>query len=353
MEILMEAQIVGFLEMRCRKILLYSGEFPRALLHDRFICDKSKILCHDDIHHFFCSHLSAMQKQYLDSSGDVFTSLQLAHRQLRVYLFYQNKKINAVIWPVGDICSFRDLGLSSSMCRKIFSSAKGMVVVAGESGSGRSTTIAAALDYINDNYGKQILTIENPIEFIHSSRRCMVWQREVGKDVQSIERALQSRIVRSSDVIYVSEVCNEKEMSLLLTLAHSSLVLLHISAFNSLQAIKKILGLYSPVQHEVIRRDLSFVLKAVFVQQLVPSVDGRRALAVETLIMEPVYCSFLRENRIERIFSAIAVGRRLVFRMDYSLFDLYYKNIITKETLLLFCHDPDGVIRNLKKWNKH
>ena len=227
---------------------------------------------------------------------------------------------------------------------------RGFVVVTGPTGSGKSTTLASMIDEINEVRYEHIMTVEDPIEFLHHHKRCLVNQREVGADTKSFNRALKSVLRQDPDVILVGEMRDTETMSTALTAAETGhLVLATLHTQDAPQTIDRIVDVFPPYQQDQIRIQLASTLMGVCTQQLLPTADGRgRVVACELLIPTPAVRNLIREGKTHQVYSVMQTGAKFGMQtMDSALGDLVRRNIITMDLALNRAHDPDGLKRLL------
>ncbi|MFW6457081.1 MAG: type IV pilus twitching motility protein PilT, partial [Planctomycetota bacterium] len=211
---------------------------------------------------------------------------------------------------------------------------RGMVLVTGPTGSGKSTTLAAMIDYINTRFSEHVICIEDPIEYLHSHKESIIDQRELGRDTLSFPRALKYVLRQDPDVVQIGEMRDLETIRSMLTVAetgHLAFSTLHTN--TAAGTINRIIDVFPPEQQEQIRVQLSFVLNAVISQQLLPTADGDGlALACEILITTPAIRSLIREGNVDQIYSQMQMGKdKGMITMNDSLVDLIVNGHITKE----------------------
>ena len=222
---------------------------------------------------------------------------------------------------------------------------RGFVVVTGPTGCGKSTTLAAMIDEINETRDEHIMTIEDPIEFLHQHKRCIINQREVGADTKSFNRALKSVLRQDPDVILVGEMRDTETMSTALTAAETGhLVFATLHTQDAAQTIDRIIDVFPPHQQDQVRVQLSTTLMGVCTQQLLPTKDGRgRVVACEILVPTPAVRHHIREGSTHQIPSAIQMGGKHEMQtMDAALVDLVRGGQISLELALRRCTDEDA-----------
>ncbi len=224
---------------------------------------------------------------------------------------------------------------------------RGLVLVTGPTGSGKSTTLASMLDKINRERREHIVTIEDPIEFVHEHRKCLVNQREVFADTHEFSQALRHVLRQDPDVVLIGEMRDLETVASALTVAETGhLVLSSLHTNSAVQTINRIIDIFPSNQQPQVRAQLSLVLQGVVSQQLIPRMDGRgRVLAVEVMIPNPAIRNLIREEKIHQIYSQLQVGQ-LKFgmqTMSQSLVDLYQRRLISYEEAMGHATEPAEV----------
>ncbi|MEI7475579.1 MAG: type IV pilus twitching motility protein PilT [bacterium] len=252
-----------------------------------------------------------------------------------------------------DIPAFDDLGLPS-VVREIAEKPRGLILVTGPTGSGKSTTLASMIDHINATRSEHILTIEDPCEFIHSSKRSIVHQRELGQDTRSFSNALRAALREDPDIILVGELRDLETVSLALTAAETGhLVMGTLHTSSASQTVDRIVDVFPAEQQQQIRIQLSNSLVAVFSQTLIPKLgpDGQkkgRVLAQEIMIVTPAIANLIREGKTAQIYSAIQTGGAMKMQtLETTLRDLYAKKLISYDDAMMKSSRPDDLKRML------
>jgi twitching motility protein PilT len=234
--------------------------------------------------------------------------------------------------------------------KKIALFRRGLVVMTGATGSGKSTTLAAMLNHINDCKRAHIITIEDPIEFVHPSRMCLIDQREVGRHTHSFADALRSAIRESPDIILVGELRDLETISLAIKAAETGVLVLGTLHTNSAaKAVDRMIDVFPSREQEQVRAMISLSVKAIIAQQLLKTADGKgRVAALEILISTPALGNLIREGKVSHISSIIQTGRSEGMQsMDHALIDLVRAGKITPELALARAHQEEMVKRNL------
>lgn len=243
-----------------------------------------------------------------------------------------------------DILSFPQLGVPP-IVNELIKKPKGLVLVTGPTGTGKSTTLAAMIDKINTEKNAHIITIEDPIEFLHRHKNCIVNQREVNSDTKSFGSALRHILRQDPDIILIGEMRDlETIEAALLTAETGHLTFGTLHTNSCVETINRIIDVFPPYQQQQIRTQLSFVLEGVLAQQLIPKVGGKgRVLAMEVMIPNAAIRNLIREDKIQQIYSSMQVGQTKfgMQTMNQALFTLLERNFITLEDALERSHNPD------------
>ena len=221
---------------------------------------------------------------------------------------------------------------------------RGLVLVTGPTGSGKSTTLAAMVDYINDNRYDHILTIEDPIEFVHESKKCLVNQREVHRDTHGFNEALRSALREDPDIILVGELRDLETIRLALTAAETGhLVFGTLHTTSAAKTIDRIIDVFPAEEKDMVRSMLSESLQAVISQTLLKKVNGGRVAAHEIMIGTPAIRNLVREDKVAQMYSAIQTGAAVGMQtLDQCLQDLVDKRHISRETAREKAKAPDN-----------
>jgi len=264
--------------------------------------------------------------------------------RFRVNAFNQNRGAGAVFRTIpAKILSLEELGMGE-VFRKITDASRGLVLITGPTGSGKSTTLAAMIDYLNVNRHHHILTIEDPIEFVHESKKCLVNQREVHRDTLGFSEALRSALREDPDVILVGELRDLETIRLALTAAETGhLVFGTLHTTSAAKTIDRIVDVFPAAEKAMIRSMLSESLHAVVSQTLLKKVGGGRVAAHEIMMGTAAIRNLIREDKVAQMYSAIQTGGQLGMQtLDMCMKDLVAKGLITREAAREKAKMPDN-----------
>jgi twitching motility protein PilT len=245
--------------------------------------------------------------------------------------------------------SFEDLGLLQQI-KKIAESPRGIVLLAGSTGCGKSTTLAAMIEHINNNFKKHIITLEDPVEYAFEDNQSVIEQREIGLDSVSYHHALRNVLRQDPDVIMIGEMRDDVSFAAAMSAADTGhLVLSTLHTTNASQSISRILDFFKAEEREQIRRQLATALRGVICQRMVATVDGKLAPALEILLNTPLVRKLLEENRLDKLPAAIETGTddgMLTF--NQSLFNLVKSGRVTEKEALAKATNPQALEMNFK-----
>ena len=226
---------------------------------------------------------------------------------------------------------------------------RGLILVTGPAGSGKSTTLSVMIDLINKNRSCHILTLEDPIEYLHRHNKSIVDQREIGVDTRNYAQALRSSLRQAPDVILIGEMRDLETIAIALTAAETGhLVFSTLHTVGAAKTMDRIIDVFPPNQQEQVRIQLSTVLQAVVTQQLLPSPEKGRVAAFEIMIVNHAIRNLIRESKNMQIDAAIQTGRSSgMISMDASIADLCNKGLVTREDALTYCVNPDILMKYL------
>jgi twitching motility protein PilT len=273
--------------------------------------------------------------------------------RFRVNVFRQRGTVGASIRLIPyKIWSFEECGLPADVATSLCKKPKGLVLVTGATGSGKSTSLASMIDWINNDRPCHIITIEDPIEFVHQNKKALIDQREVYTDTHTFPAALKHVLRQDPDVILIGEMRDLETVESALIIAETGhLVFATLHTSDCVQTINRIVDVFPSHQQQQIRTQLSFVLQAVISQQLIPKQGGKgRLLAAEVLIANAAIRSLIRESKVHQIYSVIQTSQKDGMKtMNQALYDLYQKKLITYEDAFARTTDQDDLSRLFKR----
>ncbi len=269
--------------------------------------------------------------------------------RFRTNIFMQRGTLGGVLRVIPyEIHPMDKLGLPKDITEELCNTPKGLLLVTGATGSGKSTTLASMIDYINRTRNCHIITIEDPIEFMHRNKASLVNQREIGEDTHGFTKALRTVLRQDPDVIMIGEMRDLETIEAALTIAetgHLTFATLHTS--DVVQTINRVIDVFPSHRQQQVRTQLSFTLNAVFCQQLVPTADSRgRCLAAEIMVCNQAIRSLIREDKIHQVQSIVQTGTRYGMQtMNQALFNLYKTHQVTFEEAISHTTDPEDLKR--------
>ncbi|MEQ9323016.1 MAG: type IV pilus twitching motility protein PilT [Polyangiaceae bacterium] len=290
--------------------------------------------------------LSEEQKITFEQSSELdfaFSMKKVA--RFRGNLFVQRGCVAAVFRFIPyQVMTFDELGLPpvlSEICNK----AKGLILVTGATGSGKSTTLAAMIDKLNTEQRLHIITVEDPIEYVHVHKRCLINQREVGADTESFPKALKYILRQDPDVVLVGEMRDLETVEAALTIAETGhLVFATLHTNSAVQSINRIIDVFPPHQQGQVRAQLSLTMAAVVTQALIPNAKGPgRCLSLEVMVPNAAIRNLIREDKLHQIYSQMQMGQGEsgMQTMNQSLYDLYTRGMITLDDAMAYSGDFD------------
>ncbi|MEO8577482.1 MAG: type IV pilus twitching motility protein PilT [Gemmatimonadales bacterium] len=299
------------------------------------------------------SVLTENQKKRFETEDELDFSFGIASlARFRGNCFRQRGCVSMVIRQIPfSIKTFQDLGLPAAVAR-MAEKPRGLVLVTGPTGSGKSTTLAALIDKINRERKGHIITVEDPIEFIHKHQGCLINQREVGTDTKSFANALKYALREDPDVILIGEMRDLETIQAALTIAetgHLAFATLHTN--SAAEAINRIIDVFPSHQQSQVRAQLAFVLEGIVTQTLVPRASGRgRAMAAEVLVVTPAIRSLIRDDKVHQIYSSMQSGKKHGMQtLNDALYALCMGKEISLDEAVKVTSSPDELLRMLGK----
>ncbi len=332
-----QVDIVDLLKLAVERgasdLVLTVGLPPMIKIHGEWRPTEHDTLTPNITRRLMYSMMDEKKQRNFEESKDLDFSFSLSgHGRFRVNCFQQRNSVGGVLRTISeDVISFEQLGCPSELA-DIGRLPRGLVLVTGPTGSGKSTTLATMVDMINNESQKHIVTVEDPIEFFHSHKRSIVNQREIGEDTRNFHAALRSVLRQAPDVILVGEMRDHETIGAAVTAAETGHLVMGTLHTNSApEAIDRIIDVFPEAQQEQVRVQLANNLQAIFTQQLVPKASGDgRVLAYELLIATPAVRNQIREGKTHQILSSIQTGGQIgMITMDACLAELHLKRLIS------------------------
>ncbi len=302
---------------------------------------------HMEVHKLIYDIMNDGQRKLYEEIRECDFSFEIPNlARFRVNAFVQNRGAAAVFRTIpSKVLSLEQLN-APAIFKDIASNPRGIVLVTGPTGSGKSTTLAGMVDYINENEYGHILTVEDPIEFVHQSKKCLINQRELGPHTLSFANALKSALREDPDVVLVGEMRDLETIRLALTAAETGhLVFGTLHTSSAAKTIDRIVDVFPAAEKEMVRSMLSESLRAVISQTLLKTKDGQgRVAAHEVMIGTPAIRNLIRENKIAQMYSAIQTGQQFGMQtLDQNLKGLVDKGIVSREEAKSKAANKDGI----------
>ena len=301
---------------------------------------------HRQVHSLVYDIMNDHQRKELEENLEVDFSFEVPNlARFRVNAFHQNRGVAAVFRTIPSlVLSLDELG-APEIFRQISEYPRGLVLVTGPTGSGKYTTLAAMIDYINESYHHHILTIEDPIEFVHENKRCLINQREVHRDTLGFSNALRSALREDPDIVLVGEMRDLETIRLALTAAETGhLVFGTLHTSSAAKTIDRIIDVFPGAEKDMVRSMLSESLRAVISQTLLKRVGGGRVAAHEIMIGIPAIRNLIREDKIAQMYSVIQTGMiHGMQTMDQCLKQLVNRGLVTAADAKTKAMDPNSI----------
>lgn len=327
------------------------GSAPGMRISGDIVRVKVGSLLPDDTKRLIYQILTEKQKAELEKNLELDFSFGIKGlARFRANVFYSKGSVAAVFRQIPSLIpDFEALGLPPVLLEMVDVSS-GLFLVTGPTGSGKSTTLASIIDKLNTNSACHIITLEDPIEFVHQHKMCLVNQREVGADTLSFGKGIKSLLRQDPDIVLVGELRDPETIEAALTIAETGHVVFGTLHTNStVQTINRIINVFSHEQQEQIRTLLSFVLQGVVAQQLLPKVPKGRTAVQEILRITPAIRNLIREDKIHQIYSQMQIGQDQtgMFTMNQNIKKVLDSGLITPETAMTFSNNPEELARML------
>jgi len=331
-----------------------AGSNVRMRIDGQVVAVSEEVISLDEVNDAVKELISSELRGFFEKSLDIDFGLYLPelNNRFRISIFMQRN------WPAliarnirSEVQSFQELGLPADILKKLATETRGLVLLTGTMGSGKSTTIASMIDYINHNFNKHILTIEEPVEFTFKDDKSIINQRELGIDVSSYAAALKGVTLQSPDVIFIGNIRDYETVSAALTAAETGvLVLSTLHTVNASKSIERLVNFFPPHQHPEVRTQLSSLLKGVISLRLVPYKDKPgRVPAYESMLLTPTISRLIREGKIWEITSFIEDGSLFGMQsFNQSLIKLVREGKVSEEEAANVSDSRDEFVLTLK-----
>ena len=319
------------------------GSPPQVRIDGKLTKTSAEKLTPDVTRRLAYSIMSEKQKLNFERHSELDLSFGVENlSRFRINVFMQRGNVAMAIRQIPfKIMTFEEMGLPK-VVSELANLPRGLVLVTGPTGSGKSTTLAAIIDKINKERNEHILTVEDPIEYLHRHNNCIVNQREVNSDTESFASALKYALREDPDVVLIGELRDLETMASALTISetgHLAFATLHTN--SCAESINRIIDVFPTNQQEQVRVQLSFCLQAILAQQLIPRIGGGRVLALEILICTPAIRAIIRDDKIHQVYSLMQAGTKYGMKtMNKSLFEIYTKKLITLGDAMLRSSNP-------------
>ncbi len=344
--------LLEVIDRRASDLHITAGAPPMVRVRGRLTpIDGYPALTPTDTREIVYSILSNAQRQKFENNWQLDFAYQIPGRaRFRVNAYFQRAAIGAAFRLIPfDVVPLETLGLPK-VVESLAEKPRGLVLVTGPTGSGKSTTLASLIDVINSSREEHIMTIEDPIEFLHQHKKCIVNQRELGSDAPSFADALKAALRQDPDVILVGEMRDLETIGTALTAAETGhLVFATLHTQDTAQTIDRIIDVFPPEQQGQVRAQLSVALQGIMTQMLVPTADGAgRCVAAEVLVPTPAVRNLIREAKTHQIYSVLQTGGQHGMQtMDAALVELVRSGKITRQMAESRAHAPEELRRLL------
>jgi twitching motility protein PilU len=346
----------SFLKLMAHKkasdLFITAGVPPSMKLHGKLVPITQEALTPNQSRDLVLNVMNPSQREEFEKTHECNFAIGLAGvGRFRVSCFYQRNQVGMVLRRIETkIPTIEELNLPA-VIKTLAMTKRGLIIFVGATGTGKSTSLAAMIGYRNMNSSGHIITIEDPIEFVHKHEGCIVTQREVGIDTDSWEAALKNTLRQAPDVIMIGEVRTREGMDHAIAFAETGhLVLCTLHANNSNQAMDRIINFFPEERRNQLLMDLSLNLKGIVAQQLVPTPDGKgRRCAMEILLGTPLVSDYIRDGEIHKLKDIMKESTNLGMKtFDQALFELYQSGEITYEDALRYADSANEVRLKIK-----
>ncbi len=314
--------------------------------------DNNKAVVDAELKKEIYSILTDDQKKRFEADHDLDFSYSLDKSRFRINIYKEKGNISLAARIICESKpSLAEIQMPEFAKDLLNSDNKGLILVTGPTGCGKSTTLAAMINHINKNHKKNIITLEDPIEFIFKPQKSIISQRQLGTDITSFSSGLKHVLRQDPNVIMVGEMRDLETIATTITLAETGhLVLATLHTYNAAQTVDRIIDIFPSHQQNQIRSQIASTLKAVFSQMLIPKIGGGRIAAREIMIKNAAISNLIRENKISQIGSIIETNKDIgMTTMDYELKRLYNEGLISKDDAVCRMENPEYLAKTIKQ----
>ncbi len=339
-------------ELKASDIHYITGEVPAMRVNGKILkTNLSAVTQEDIIQAIKTTAPQEIQKQILDSSDFDYPYELKGVARFRINLARTFGKYSLNIRVISfNIPTLKELNLPESL-EKFTSLDNGIILVTGSSGSGKSTTIASIIEFINNNYQKHIITIEDPIEYVYTSKKSIFTQRQIGLDTKNYEEGIKYTLRQDPDIIVIGEIRDRDTVKSALFAAETGhLVIATMHTYNAVHTINRLLSFFEPIEREIVRSQFTEVFRGTISQKLLLKADSKgRIPAVEILFSTPTIKDFIIKNELEEIYKLVQKGSyNDMITFNESLYELYKNNLITQETAINNSDNPNELMHLIK-----
>lgn len=340
------------MEQKASDVFIVSGQPISFKINKRIVPIEDDRVMPERAHILVAEAYAAAKRdmaRLIEKGDDDFAISMTGIGRMRMCAYKQRGSLAAVVRMVSfQIPDYRQIGIPENVigCAQ---AQKGLVLVTGPAGNGKSTTLACIIDQINKTRNGHVITLEDPIEFLYRNDKCIISQREIEQDTQNYVTAIRASLRQAPNIILLGEMRDYETISAAMTAAETGhLVLSTLHTVGAADTVDRIIDIFPPSQQQQVRVQLSMQLHAVVSQQLVPTVDGGVAPAFEVMFANNAICNLIRDAKVHQIDSVIATSSAQgMISMDNSLLDLYSRKLITKETALTYSQHPEIIAKRL------
>jgi twitching motility protein PilT len=335
--------LLMMVQKRASDLHLTSGTSPMLRVDGQVMQTPFEKLTPDICQRLIYSLLTDQQRQVFEAKSELDLSFGIKGvGRVRMNVFRQRGSVSAALRSIPNIfMSFEELGLPE-VTYEVISRPRGLIVVTGPTGAGKSTTLASIIDYLNENRTGHIITIEDPIEYIHHHKKCIVNQREIGQDTSSFSAALKYVLRQDPDIILIGEMRDLETIQAAITIAETGhLVFTTLHTNDAKSTVNRVIDVFPSHQQSQVKNQLSLVLRAVLSQTLIPHLSGTgRVLACETLVVTSAIANLIREGKVEQIPMLMQTGGKYGMQtLNQTLAELIRKRKINQKQAIE--HSPD------------